>query len=256
MLKWWREDRSLRVHRAWLRETLQFWTRLENLVQWNPVRPPPPSAVGWTDASLSGWGAHTEEGKSIYGSWTEEEARLHINLLEIRAVSNFIKSDLVKPNSSWVIYTDSTTAFFAINKQGSSRVINVTKEVGKVRYWMKEKELAINMKRVPGKMNVIADSLSRGGIAPGEWEISERDWQRISAQFSSLEIDMMATPFNNKLEKFISPFPHPRATDVDALGVDWNRWRSVYVFPPLALLPRVVAILEGFTGSAGECKLL
>ena len=59
-------------------------------------------------------------------------------------------------------------------------------------------------------------------------------------------------PFNNKLESFISPFPHPRAPEVDTLGVNWNQWVHVCTFPLRALLQKVAIILEKFVGSAGK----
>ena len=105
------------------------------------------------------------------------------------------------------------------------------------------------MVRVPGKQNVVADSLSRGKIAHNKWELDPRDWLLINDKIPNFEIDLMATPFNNKLEKFISPFDHPRETAVDAFMTDWNR---VYIFPPVALLLKVLLKLESFQGTADE----
>lgn len=38
-----------------------------------------------TDASPWGWGAHME-GALAHGTWREDEASLHINILELRAI--------------------------------------------------------------------------------------------------------------------------------------------------------------------------
>ena len=37
------------------------------------------------DASMEGWGAHMDQCK-IYGSWSQQEQYLHINILEMRAI--------------------------------------------------------------------------------------------------------------------------------------------------------------------------
>ena len=101
-------------------------------------------------------------------------------------------------------------------------------------------------------MNVLADQLSRGEIAPGEWEIQDEDFAWINEKVPGLEVDIMATPFNNKLECFTSPFNHPRAFAEDAFMVDWNQWSKIYIFPPPGLVDRVVQELEKFHGLAGE----
>ena len=173
-------------------------------------------------------------------------------MLEIQAVTELIQSELVNYNDSIKVHTDNITAFFAINNQGSSQSLEITKTVGFLRQWLKWKKITIEMVRVLGKQNVVADSLSRGKIAHNEWELDPRDWLRINDKIPNLEIDLMATPFNNKLEKFISPFDHPRETAVDAFMTDWNRWNRVYIFPPVALLPKVLLKLESFQGTADE----
>ena len=47
----------------------------------------PPFHTIFTDASLSGWGAHVEpEGLLFHGLCTEDQSRLHINVLEMKAI--------------------------------------------------------------------------------------------------------------------------------------------------------------------------
>ena len=114
------------------------------------------------------------------------------------------------------------------------------------------KQIHVEMFRVAGKQNVLADSLSRGVAVPTEWELDPVDFAWIREAVPGLEIDMMATPFNAKLPLFISPFDHTRAVGTDALSVDWNRWRRIYIFPPEALLAKVLLKMESFKGVAGD----
>ena len=49
---------------------------------------------------------------------------------------------------------------------------------------------------------------------------------------------------------FISPIPDPLAVGVDAFSVDWNRWTLVYLFPPVRMILKALALLETFRGRA------
>ena len=253
MISGWTQPGWIARNRSQLLGALQFWIDSEELKRWEPLRKPSASQLFWTDASLEGWGCHAEDGQSIYGDWRGSPlCGSHINLLEIAAVENLIKSDLVGVDSSIKVYTDNKTAFYAINNQGSSKSPKVTQAFGRVRVWLKRKNINIEMIRVPGKFNVLADSLSRGTVISSEWELNDVDFNWILKAMPQLEIDMFATPFNAKLPKFVSPFDHPRALAVNAFMVKWSRWSHLYLFPPEAALSRVVSQLEDFRGSVGE----
>ena len=107
----------LKRNRPRLKEALQFWKMASNLERWEPLRPPPALKVFYTDSSTFAWGAHTEQGVGIYGSWSEDQKELHINHLEILAVAELLKSPLVERNSSIKVFTDSYTAFLLLCHQ-------------------------------------------------------------------------------------------------------------------------------------------
>ena len=248
-----KQDGWLLKNKLRLSVALKSWITSRVLKRWEPIRKPLASLLFWTDASLEGWGAHSEDSCSLFGDWSKSPlCGAHINILEIAAVEHLLESDLVPCHFSIKVYTDNKTAFFAINRQGSSKSIEVTEAVGKVRHCAERKDVTIEMVRVPGKFNVLADSLSRGTVAPGEWEIDEEDFKWILESNPLLEVDLFATPFNAKLPKFVCPFDHPRAWAVNAFMTRWEVFKHVYLFPPAGALPRVVSQLEGFPGSAGE----
>ena len=56
----------------------------------------------------------------------------------------------------------------------------ITKAVGRVRSACQRRRLQLTMLRIPGDQNVLADALSRAEAMPGEWELTPRDWLRIS----------------------------------------------------------------------------
>ena len=66
---------------------LKWWLQEDRYHQGIPLKIDPPSHTIFTDASLSGWGAHVEpEGLLFHGLWTEDQSRLHINVLEMKAI--------------------------------------------------------------------------------------------------------------------------------------------------------------------------
>ena len=74
---------------------LNWWKQEEIYQQGVPLRINPPSHTIFTDASLSGWGSHVEpEGLLFHGVWTETQSQLHINMLEMMAISMALKEAL------------------------------------------------------------------------------------------------------------------------------------------------------------------
>ena len=53
----------------------------------------------FTDASNEGWGAHLDQ-HSTKGLWSDWEKRLHINVLELKAVSLALRGPVPEPNSA------------------------------------------------------------------------------------------------------------------------------------------------------------
>jgi hypothetical protein len=120
--------------------------------------------------------------------------------------------------------------------------------IGHIRSIYKGKNLALKIVRIPGALNVVADSLSRDTPSKTEWELHPLDWEWISAWIGPLQVDLMATSVNARLETFVSPFPHPRAAAVDAYMIDWNRWQKAYIFPPHKMLPAIWPLIRMFRG--------
>ena len=83
----------------------------------------------FTDSSATGWGAHCLD-ETVSGIWTLSESLLHINNLELLAVSRAVHhwSKLVT-NRSVLVVTDNTTVMAYINKQGGTRSLSLSREV-------------------------------------------------------------------------------------------------------------------------------
>ena len=95
-------------------------------------------------------------------------------------------------------------------------------------------------RHIPGRLNVIADKLSRlGQTIQTEWSLLPEVFQQICNQWHRPQIDLFATRFNHKLPQFVSPVPDSLAVAVDALTLPWDDL-DAYAFPPTAILGKVV----------------
>ena len=233
---------------AYTWSALEWWTNQSNLTIPFLFHQRPPQTLIWTDACETGWGGHNQLGHWTAGDWDQESAQLHMNLKELKAVALTLESPLVPPGSSIRLFSDNSTTVQALKRQGSSRSRSVTLLVQSIMEVMTRKSLQIFPHKLPGKLNVLADALSRNCTLQGEWQIQNLDRDRILSEFPALQVDLMATPYNAILPRFVSPFLHPQAIAVDAWTVDWNNWQEVYLFPPPSLVPRVLKNLESFRG--------
>ena len=74
----------------------------------------------FTYASTEGWGAHLEQ-TSAKGLWSDREKRLHINVLELKAVSLALQRFKGQcQNQTVLVATDNSTVVAYINKQGGT----------------------------------------------------------------------------------------------------------------------------------------
>ena len=97
---------------------------------------------------------------------------------------------------------------------------------------IKANQLKIKALRISTILNVKADALSRSSHPSLEWEIPQETFQKLINLRGPMEVDLMATRQNTKLTQFVSPHPDLAAIAHNALAVDWNQWKEIYIFPP------------------------
>ena len=109
--------------------------------------------------------------------------------------------------------------------------------------WCTRKQITLKARHIPGRLNVVADKLSRlGQTIQTEWSLLPEVFQAICRRWHQPQIDLFATRFN-KLPLFVSLVPDPLATAVDALSLPWEDLNA-YAFPPAAVLGKVVEKLQ------------
>ena len=240
----------LRDHRSvmpqLLKKQLRPWTKASSLAKVVPLQPPPPSIFIHTDASLQGWGAHSQK-VTVQGQWSKKFRCFHINVLEAMAVLLALKR-LKTPRKSHIrLILDNAVVVHSINRKGSKSP-SVNHVVIAIILLARKKGWHLSAIHLEGVRNVVADSLSRSKPLETEWKLDHNSFQWIYQKVPSLEIDPFATFQNHKLPLYVSPNHDPQAVAMDALSLDWNQWESIYVFPPFNLLMKVLDKLRLYKG--------
>ena len=224
--------RSLHPH-------LQWWLKESNVLQGQPLHPIKHALQIFTDASKEGWGAHLNE-LTARGSWSVPESKLHINHLELKAVFLALKEfqDLCT-NQIVLVATDNTTVVAYINK-GGMKSGPLCALLWRILTWCSQRQVTLKARHIPGRLNVIADKLSRlNQTIQTEWSLLPDIFHRLCSKWHRPQIDLFATRFNHKLPQFVSPVPDTLAVAVDALTLPWEDL-DAYAFPPTAILGKVV----------------
>ena len=99
---------------------LDWWQNPTNVMKGADLHPKDHSIQLFTDASNEGWGAHLEQ-TSTKDLWSDREKMLHINVLELKAVSLALQrfKDQCQ-NQTLLVATDNSTVVANINKQGGT----------------------------------------------------------------------------------------------------------------------------------------
>ena len=200
-----------------LANLLRQWLDPPFLTSGIPIRPFQVDYTIFTDASSQGWGAHMGDSK-ISGIWTRIDRKLHINCLELKAVTCALQhwAPLLQGHQV-MIATDNSTVVSYINKQGGTRSTSLPRLTVELFLWLESQDIIA--RHIPGCLNVIADHLSRPNQPiPTEWSLHPEIVERIFRFWGTPEVDMFATLSNSHLPRFMSPVPEPRALAVDTVS--------------------------------------
>lgn len=195
--------------------------------------------VIFTDASLSGWGAACE-GEERLGFWNQEEAKLHINHLELIAISHALKSFLRHRSGVRVLLrVDNMTAIAYINRMGGTQFPNLNRIARSIWQWCENRDIWLFASYIKSSDNLVADRLSRVKNVDTEWSLADFAFDSIVKNFFFPDIDLFASRINKKCEKYCSRISDPDCFEVDAMTIDWSDL-NFYAFPPFALVLRVL----------------
>lgn len=151
-----------------LKSDLVWWLQEGRLARGSPLGHPIRLAVTM-DASLTGWGEHMS-GALAQGTWSVQESRLHINVLELRVIRLTLQHFCRDLQGSHVlIRTNNVMAKAFINRQGGTRSRTLSWEAALLFDWVEVNLHSILAEHLAGLDNVQADWLSRCRLRKTEW---------------------------------------------------------------------------------------
>ena len=139
-----------------------WWLMRDNIFRGTPLHIPS-EVVLWTDASLTGWGAHMGN-QQASGVWIAQQQTWHINMLEMKAVELALHHFQQQLQGKAVLLRcDNSTEVAYINKQGGgTKSLPLRRLTWDVYQWAKQRAICLRAAHIPGKRNILADDLSRG----------------------------------------------------------------------------------------------
>ena len=201
-----------------------------------------PDVVISSDSSKTGWGGAMGS-QATGGNWTPDEASMHINYLELKAVWFAIRTFLKdKRNVHVRLNVDNTTALAYINNMGG-KIKPYNELARKIWLWCIERDIWLSAAYIQSALNVEADSQSRMDHDNIEWELNDKIFKEICNMFGHPDVDLFASRLNHKIDKYISWKPDPFAIAVDAFTVNWNVFKP-YIFAPFSLIAKILQKIE------------
>ena len=149
-------DPSVKVHLRWC-------LLRSNVMAKAALHPPKYVTSIYMDASVRGWGAHCAH-MITQGLWSTQQSKLHVNVLELKAVLLALKTFV--PQLSFQqriiqVASDNTTVCAYINKQGGTRSWDMFALTWHLFAFCQKNKVVLSARHVPGVMNLVADQLSR-----------------------------------------------------------------------------------------------
>ena len=223
-------------------ELLWWNTHLE--ASYNIISHGEPTVVMSTNASSTGWGCALHD-TSTGGHWTAEEARNHINYLELLAIYLALKSFSSIINGQHVkVMVDNMTALSDVNHMGTSSSEKRNDLAKEIWLWCAQRNIWLTAVHIPGVENVEADKQSRRSHSQLEWTLDRTIFRDcINAAKVEPNIDLFASKINHQLQPYVSWHPDPGAVAIDAFHLSWKQYVP-YMFPPFSLISRVLQKIQ------------
>ena len=118
---------------------------------------------------------------STKGLWSDREKRLHINVLELKAVSLALRDFKDQcQNQTVLVATDNSTVVAYIIKLGGTHSAEMCSLLWKIMTWCHHYHITLKARHIPGCLNVMADLLSRSNqVQSTEWSLHPQVFKQI-----------------------------------------------------------------------------
>ena len=181
------------------------------------------------------------------GFFAANERSLHINALELLGCWKTIRALLpvAVPRALWsqvhVSCELDNTVAVKYATVANSRSLKMSMVGAQFFDWRERHQLQLSCRHIRGIFNTEADALSRHEWSATDWRLDPSLLRRVLRGWRcGIAVDLFASRDNTQARRYFS-WEH----DADALGVDslshaWHERRTLYAFPPQALIPRTL----------------
>lgn len=242
-----------------LREEIEFWRFLDSWDRSIPWRQERHVSLRMsTDASSFRWAAtlHLASGdKEIGDYWTEDLRKEHINVKELYAVLQAIRSlpDSVR-DCRVDVNVDNQVTLHTWQGRGP-KSLKLTQVARLLFHVITERNLSLQMTYVPSGSNP-ADYFSRH-LSRSDAMLSQNSWEAVQRAFGGREghnLDLMSLDSNVQRDhngaplRHFTPFPTPFSDGVnvftqDLTACDGERVNA-YVYPPFSLISPLLRLIR------------
>ena len=141
-----------------------------------------------------------------------------------------------------------TTAVASLRKEGGPRSPLLHTLAQEILRWTESLSLRLASQFLPGSNSVLEEALSRPLQLPhSEWSLNLTVFHSLSRLWP-VQIVLFATSANLRCSIYFSQFRDPMSAGTDAFLQSWEGLQA-YAFPPVAIIPYVLATLRASTGT-------
>ena len=226
----WNGNREVRLTRG-IRSDLHWWRNIPRQRIGRDIFRPTTSVLLEADAATNGkeagWGAvinrNSDNERRTSGRFSENEAKEHIMVLELRAVKLALMDFVEECKARNVRLLEDNQVVVAILKTLTTKHTGLMSELRRFLEIAWRYDIAIHPEYIRSHDNDLADELSR--------QREERELRLTDCQFAAMtrkyrispSIDWFATAINAKCRRFASLDGRAPATYMDAFIHDWGR---------------------------------
>ena len=221
-------------------EDLRWWSDDSHFLVGLPLDFSSPGLSLFTDASDTGWGASLGD-DHISGSWSPHCSAFSINHLELLAVLYGIQGflPLLRLRSVSQFVRGQHHRFGLLAEPGGLSLVPPLFHGSSDPPPLRISSDSLVPQFIPGRMNVLADSLSRRlQVLGSEWTLCFPAFQDLLCLWPAT-IDLFAASLNRRLPVYFSPMDDPQSVGKDVMMQPWDGLQA-YDFPPSGLLHRVI----------------
>ena len=196
----------------WFLQAIAYWLDLSWVSQGVPISVPPPSGGALHGCIQQGLG-RTHEPPVSSGSLVRRSVlRSHQPARAGGGFPGALAVSSLSPGTSYSSEHDSGLLHQQAGGGGGGGCPTLSKRVEHLLLWSSQHSIILTAKHIPGKLNVLADSLSRSHmILHTELTLDSAVLAPVCDAWFRPVVDLFATRFNHNLSTFVYPVPDPTA---------------------------------------------